>query len=127
MRSLDEGLHTDLGRGTGRLSAGELQLIGLVRAALLDPAVLVLDEATADIDPETARGAHPGNRDRHPADGPLPHRHRPPGSHHRTASPHHPPRRERAARPQLSTVTGGPAHLCAGPLPYSPAEPQDTP
>ncbi|MFD7671626.1 ABC transporter ATP-binding protein [Streptomyces anulatus] len=52
--SLDEGLHTDLGRGTGRLSAGELQLIGLVRAALLDPAVLVLDEATADIDPETA-------------------------------------------------------------------------
>ncbi|PVC82334.1 ABC transporter ATP-binding protein [Streptomyces sp. CS014] len=55
VRSLDEGLHTDLGRGTGRLSAGELQLIGLVRAALLDPAVLVLDEATADIDPATAR------------------------------------------------------------------------
>ncbi|MFD4337322.1 ABC transporter ATP-binding protein [Streptomyces anulatus] len=55
IRSLDDGLHTDLGRGTGRLSAGELQLIGLVRAALLDPAVLVLDEATADIDPETAR------------------------------------------------------------------------
>ncbi|MEU7333581.1 ATP-binding cassette domain-containing protein [Streptomyces parvus] len=55
VRSLEEGLHTDLGRGTGRLSAGELQLIGLVRAALLDPAVLVLDEATADIDPETAR------------------------------------------------------------------------
>ncbi|MFE2294713.1 ABC transporter ATP-binding protein [Streptomyces sp. NPDC059452] len=53
--SLDEGLHTDLGRGSGRLSAGELQLIGLVRAALLDPAVLVLDEATADIDPGTAR------------------------------------------------------------------------
>ncbi|WP_411083383.1 ABC transporter ATP-binding protein [Streptomyces sp. cmx-18-6] len=53
--ALDDGLHTDLGRGTGRLSAGELQLIGLVRAALLDPAVLVLDEATADIDPETAK------------------------------------------------------------------------
>ncbi|MFE3718300.1 ABC transporter ATP-binding protein [Streptomyces cyaneofuscatus] len=52
--ALDDGLHTDLGRGAGRLSAGELQLIGLVRAALLDPAVLVLDEATADIDPETA-------------------------------------------------------------------------
>ncbi|MEV4876348.1 ABC transporter ATP-binding protein [Streptomyces cyaneofuscatus] len=53
--ALDDGLHTGLGRGTGRLSAGELQLIGLVRAALLDPAVLVLDEATADIDPGTAR------------------------------------------------------------------------
>ncbi|MFD5644480.1 ABC transporter ATP-binding protein [Streptomyces anulatus] len=59
IRSLDEGLHTDLGRGTGRLSAGELQLIGLVRAALLDPAVLVLDEATADIDPETAHTLEP--------------------------------------------------------------------
>ncbi|MEU6957722.1 hypothetical protein [Streptomyces sp. NPDC045714] len=34
--SLDEGLHTGLGRGTGRLSAGGLQLIGPVRAALLD-------------------------------------------------------------------------------------------
>ncbi|MDT0492315.1 ABC transporter ATP-binding protein [Streptomyces griseus] len=53
--SLDEGLHTRLGRDSGRLSAGELQLVGLVRAALLDPAVLVLDEATADIDPGTAR------------------------------------------------------------------------
>ncbi|MFD5685179.1 ABC transporter ATP-binding protein [Streptomyces bacillaris] len=53
--SLDDGLHTRLGRGAGRLSGGELQLIGLVRAALLDPAVLVLDEATADIDPDTAR------------------------------------------------------------------------
>ncbi|MVO88637.1 ATP-binding cassette domain-containing protein [Streptomyces sp. p1417] len=51
---LDEGLHTRLGGGEGMLSAGELQLVGLVRAALVDPAVLVLDEATADIDPETA-------------------------------------------------------------------------
>ncbi|MFD3751094.1 ATP-binding cassette domain-containing protein [Streptomyces cyaneofuscatus] len=52
--ALDDALHTDLGRGAGRLSAVELQLIGLVRAALLDPAVLVLDEATADIDSATA-------------------------------------------------------------------------
>lgn len=53
--ALPDGLHSPLGRGQGQLSAGELQLIGLVRAALVDPAVLVLDEATADIDPETAR------------------------------------------------------------------------
>ncbi|AJE80562.1 putative ABC transporter ATPase and permease component [Streptomyces albus] len=52
---LAQGLHTPLGAGQGELSAGELQLVGLVRAALLDPAVLVLDEATADIDPATAR------------------------------------------------------------------------
>ncbi|MEU3207453.1 hypothetical protein ABZ702_27005 [Streptomyces cyaneofuscatus] len=37
------------------LSAADFSLlIGLVRAALLDPAVRVLDEATADIDPATA-------------------------------------------------------------------------
>ncbi|MCS0634806.1 ABC transporter ATP-binding protein/permease [Streptomyces sp. LP05-1] len=52
--TLDRGLHTPLGRGAAGLSAGELQLVGLVRAALVDPAVLVLDEATADIDPATA-------------------------------------------------------------------------
>ncbi|WP_432251747.1 ABC transporter ATP-binding protein [Streptomyces sp. HNM1019] len=51
---LSSGLSSRLGRGEGQLSAGELQLIGLVRAALVDPAVLVLDEATADIDPDTA-------------------------------------------------------------------------
>ncbi|MFD5556780.1 ABC transporter ATP-binding protein [Streptomyces sp. NPDC127068] len=52
--SLPGGLHTPLGGGAGGLSAGELQLIGLVRAALVDPGVLVLDEASADLDPETA-------------------------------------------------------------------------
>ncbi|MFI0420929.1 ABC transporter ATP-binding protein [Spongiactinospora sp. 9N601] len=51
---LTGGLGTELGRDRARLSAGELQLVGLVRAALLDPAVLVLDEATADLDPDTA-------------------------------------------------------------------------
>ncbi|MER5767107.1 ABC transporter ATP-binding protein [Streptomyces sp. NPDC001985] len=52
---LPGGLHTPLGGGAGGLSAGEVQLIGLVRAALVDPAVLVLDEASADVDPDTAR------------------------------------------------------------------------
>lgn len=54
VEGLPGGLHTPLGGGAGGLSAGELQLIGLVRAALVDPAVLVLDEASADIDPDTA-------------------------------------------------------------------------
>ncbi|WP_232665732.1 ABC transporter ATP-binding protein [Pseudonocardia sp. TRM90224] len=52
---LPDGLDTVVGSGGRRLSAGEQQLIGLVRAALTDPAVLILDEATSDIDPTLAR------------------------------------------------------------------------
>ncbi|MBH1933300.1 ABC transporter ATP-binding protein [Streptomyces sp. AV19] len=48
------GLDAEVGLRGGRLSAGERQIIGLLRAVLADPAVLVLDEATADIDPVTA-------------------------------------------------------------------------
>jgi ATP-binding cassette subfamily B protein len=35
------------------MSAGERQLVSLVRAALADPALLVLDEATSSLDPGT--------------------------------------------------------------------------
>ncbi|MBM7773064.1 ABC-type multidrug transport system fused ATPase/permease subunit [Actinokineospora baliensis] len=52
--SLPDGLDTVVGRRGDRLSAGERQILGLVRASLVDPAVLILDEATADIDPETS-------------------------------------------------------------------------
>ncbi|WP_018788715.1 ABC transporter ATP-binding protein [Micromonospora sp. CNB394] len=52
--SLPDGLHTHLGPRGAHLSAGERQLVGLIRAALLTPDVVVLDEATADLDPATA-------------------------------------------------------------------------
>ncbi|WP_371495276.1 ABC transporter ATP-binding protein/permease [Kitasatospora sp. NBC_00374] len=51
---LPGGLDAEVGQRGGNLSAGERQILGLVRAVLADPAVLVLDEATADIDPVTA-------------------------------------------------------------------------
>ncbi|WP_250029472.1 ABC transporter ATP-binding protein [Paractinoplanes maris] len=51
---LPDGFDTALGRRGERFSAGERQLAGLIRAALTDPEVLILDEATADLDPATA-------------------------------------------------------------------------
>ncbi|MFM8529944.1 MAG: ABC transporter ATP-binding protein [Ilumatobacteraceae bacterium] len=48
-----EGLATEVRERGSRLSAGERQLIALARAALVDPAVLVLDEATSNLDPGT--------------------------------------------------------------------------
>jgi ATP-binding cassette, subfamily B, bacterial len=50
---LPEGLATEVRERGSRLSAGEKQLVSLARAALADPAVLVLDEATSSLDPGT--------------------------------------------------------------------------
>ena len=50
---LPEGLHTEVRERGSRLSAGEKQLVSLARAALADPSVLVLDEATSSLDPGT--------------------------------------------------------------------------
>jgi len=50
---LAEGLDTEVRERGSRLSAGEKQLVSLARAALADPSVLVLDEATSSLDPGT--------------------------------------------------------------------------
>ncbi|MDD9940682.1 MAG: ABC transporter ATP-binding protein [Myxococcales bacterium] len=54
-QALPEGLQTMVDERGSRLSAGEKQLVSLARAALVDPAVLVLDEATSNLDPGTER------------------------------------------------------------------------
>ena len=53
IRRLANGYETVLTGDGGNLSAGERQLIAIARAAVADPPVLILDEATSNIDTRT--------------------------------------------------------------------------
>ena len=53
LETLPEELQTDVGERGGRLSMGQRQLVALMRVLVQNPAIFILDEATASIDPFT--------------------------------------------------------------------------
>ncbi len=60
LRGLPAGLDTRLAPGGRDLSAGQSQLLAAARTFLADPGLLVLDEASSRVDPDTERRLHDG-------------------------------------------------------------------
>ncbi len=53
LETLPQGLETEVGERGARLSMGQRQLVSLLRVLVQKPAIFILDEATASIDPFT--------------------------------------------------------------------------
>lgn len=53
LESLPQGLDTQVGERGARLSMGQRQIVSLLRVLAQQPAIFILDEATASIDPFT--------------------------------------------------------------------------
>jgi len=53
LETLPDGLHTEVGERGNHLSMGQRQLVALMRVLMQKPAIFILDEATASIDPFT--------------------------------------------------------------------------
>jgi ABC-type multidrug transport system fused ATPase/permease subunit len=61
--ALPSGLDTAVGERGGSLSMGQRQLVALARVVLKDPAIFILDEATASVDPFTEAQIQEGLED----------------------------------------------------------------
>jgi ATP-binding cassette, subfamily B, bacterial len=59
---MPDGYNTEVGERGGHLSAGERQLIAFARAAIADPRILILDEATSNVDVRTEARIEQGLR-----------------------------------------------------------------
>jgi ATP-binding cassette subfamily B protein len=53
LESLPDGLYSEVGERGNRLSMGQRQLVALLRVLVQNPAIFILDEATASVDPFT--------------------------------------------------------------------------
>jgi ABC-type multidrug transport system fused ATPase/permease subunit len=59
---LPDGYDTEVGERGGHLSAGQRQLVAFARAAIADPRILILDEATSNVDVQTEARIEQGLR-----------------------------------------------------------------
>ncbi|MEX0992487.1 MAG: ABC transporter ATP-binding protein [Solirubrobacterales bacterium] len=63
IKAMPDGYDTEVGERGARLSAGQRQLVALARAFIADPRILVLDEATANVDVRAESAIEQGMRE----------------------------------------------------------------